>query len=321
MSIVYSPHYNMGLFGLEKLHPFDTKKFARAWSLLQQEFGATLSSWHVEVDRPITDEELLAVHTADHLRRMRDPNALAKAFEVPAVTLLPFSLVESGFLIPMRWATRGSVIAARQALRHGLSINLGGGFHHAKPDRAEGFCLFSDIALVVAQLRADGSIQQESRIAYVDLDAHQGNGVCHQFLQDARTFIFDMYNEAIYPTGDWVARDRIDCKIPIPIGCEGKYYLGQLKSRLPVFLDSITRSGNVGLAIYTAGTDVFTGDDLGLMALSAADVLERDQFVVDQLRQRQLPTLMLLGGGYTSESHRLIAASTTAILRHHGRQR
>lgn len=319
MSIVYSTHYNMGLFGLEKLHPFDTKKFARAWSLLQLELGSNLAGWHVEVDRPITDEELLAVHSADHLLRMRDPHALAKAFEVPAVSLLPLSLIDSGFLIPMRWATRGSLIAARQALCHGLSINLGGGFHHAKPDRAEGFCLFSDIALIVAQLRADGSIQEESRIAYVDLDAHQGNGVCHQFLQDARTFIFDVYNEDIYPTSDQVARDRIDCKVPVPIGCEGDYYLGQLKSRLPVFLDSITRSGNVALAIYTAGTDVFAGDDLGLMALSAADVLERDQFVVDQLRQRQLPTVMLLGGGYTSESHRLVAKSITAILRQHGR--
>jgi histone deacetylase 11 len=179
MSIVYSHHYNMGLFGLEKLHPFDTKKFARAWSLLQQELGATLVDWHVQVDRPITDEELLAVHTADQLLRMRDSHVLAKAFEVPAVTLLPFSLVDSGFLNPMRWATRGSVIAAREALRHGLSINLGGGFHHAKPDRAEGFCLFSDIALIVAHLRADGSIQPKSRIAYVGLDAHQGNGVCH----------------------------------------------------------------------------------------------------------------------------------------------
>jgi histone deacetylase 11 len=140
-------------------------------------------------------------------------------------------------------------------------------------------------------------------------------------LQDARTFIFDMYNEDIYPSSDLVAQDRIDCRVPVPIGCEGEYYLGQLRSRLPVFLDSITRSGDVGLAIYTAGTDVFAGDDLGMLALSAADVLERDEFVVDQLRQRRLPTVMLLGGGYTPESHRLIAASTATILRHYGRQR
>lgn len=317
MSVVYSSHYNMGLYGLEKLHPFDTKKFQRAWDLLQREFGRKLPSLHVDVDRPITDEELLTVHTAEHLERMRDPKALAKAFEVPQVELLPIALLEHGFLTPMRWATRGSVIAARQALSRGCCINLGGGFHHAKPDRAEGFCLFSDIALMVSQLRADGSLSADARIAYIDLDAHQGNGVCHQFLQDSQAFIFDMFNGDIYPTSDRIAQDRIDCKVPLPIGCTGEDYLRQLQSRLPSFLDSISKSGVVGLAIYVAGTDVLAGDDLGLMSLTAESILQRDLFVVEQLRSRGLPTVMLLGGGYTSESHRLVATSVASILRQH----
>ena len=317
MSIVYNPRYNMGLFGLEKLHPFDVKKFERAWKLLQAKLGTRLSAWHVDVDRPVTDEELLAVHTGEHLARMRDPAALAKAFEVPAIELVPVSMIETGFLTPMRWAVRGSVIAARQALQHGLAVNLGGGFHHAKPHRAEGFCLFSDIALIVAQLRSDGSLSAETRVAYVDLDAHQGNGVCHQFLHDPRVFLFDMYNESIYPANDRLAIERIDCNVPVPLGCEGAQYLELLKSRLPGFLKSITRSGDVGLAIYTAGTDVFASDDLGLLGLSADDILVRDLFVMDELRRHQLPAVMLLGGGYTSESHRLVATSVGAILEKH----
>lgn len=127
MSIVYNPRYNMGLFGLEKLHPFDVKKFERAWKLLQSKLGPQLRTWHVDVDRPVTDEELLSVHTREHLARMRDPAALAKAFEVPAIELVPVSMIETGFLTPMRWAVRGSVIAARQALQHGVAVNLGGG--------------------------------------------------------------------------------------------------------------------------------------------------------------------------------------------------
>jgi histone deacetylase 11 len=90
-------------------------------------------------------------------------------------------------------------------------------------------------------------------------------------------------------------------------------------SRLPGFLDSITRSGEVGLAIYTAGTDVLAVDDLGMLMLTAEDVLARDVFVVDQLRLRNVPVVMLLGGGYTSESHRLIAISVAAILNRHCR--
>lgn len=315
MSIIYNPHYNMGLFGLERLHPFDVKKFGRAWTLLKSELGPALKSWHVNVDRPVTDDELLAVHTGEHLQRLRDPVMLAKAFEVPQVKNVPYWIINTGFLTPMRWAVRGSVIAARHALQQGVAINLGGGFHHAKPNQAEGFCLFSDIALVVAQLRADQTLKPDARIAYIDLDAHQGNGVCYQFMNDTRFFVFDIFNQQIYPAGDRVAIDRIDCAVPVPAFCPGGTYLTLLRDRLPAFLDSVTKSGDVALTIYNAGSDVFIGDKLGRLNLSAEDILQRDEFVMEELRRRQLPAVMLLSGGYTSESHRLIATSVSAILR------
>jgi histone deacetylase 11 len=75
----------------------------------------------------------------------------------------------------------GTILAARESLRHGLAINLGGGFHHAKPAGGEGFCIYSDIGIAVASLRADGLLDVSSRVAYIDTDAHQGNGVCHEW--------------------------------------------------------------------------------------------------------------------------------------------
>ncbi len=309
MKVIYNLNYNMGLMGLEKLHPFDGNKFQRAWALLEQELGSGLTKYYVDVDRPLSDDELLDIHTTQHLQMMRQPSALAKAFEVREVALLRYSMLDLGFLTPMRWACRGSIIAARQALQHGFAINLGEGFHHAKPDRAEGFCLFSDIALIVAQLRSDGTLTDEQRVAYIDLDAHLGNGVAHCFLNDPRMFHFDMFNESIYPTSDTVAMDRVDCPIPVPVGCEGSQYLELLHNQLPRFLDSVTRTKDVGLVIYNAGTDVVAGDDLGLMSLTEHDVLERDQFVFQETNRRNLPTVMLLSGGYTEASHRLIANS------------
>ena len=315
MSLVYSPQYNMGLFGFEKLHPFDTRRARRAWRLLESELGSVLKQWHVSVDRPVLDDELLSVHTADHLQRLQTSAGLAKAFEVDAIKMAPMAMLNYGFLTPMRWAVRGSVIAARQAIVQGFAMNLGGGFHHSGPDRAEGFCLYSDIALMIAQLRLDGTLSQASRVAYIDLDAHQGNGVCHHFLNDPRVFIFDAFNKSIYPTSDQVALDRIDCPVPLSIGCPGETYLQLLKQMLPPFLDSINRSGEVGLAIYNAGTDVCADDELGLLSLSSEDVLERDLFVVDELRRRKIPCAMLPGGGYSVDSHRLIATSASALLR------
>jgi histone deacetylase 11 len=215
----------------------------------------------------------------------------------------------------------GTIVAARQSLECGLAVNLGGGFHHAKPDGGEGFCIYSDIALAIHALRSEELLSAEARVVYIDLDAHQGNGVCHAFMHDARVFIFDMYNSTIYPSYDLEAQERIDCGVRLTSNCSEGEYLRELHGRLPGFLDSATRSPGVGLAIYNAGTDVLADDPLGQLCLSAEGVLKRDLFVIEQLRRRGIPTLMLPSGGYTEASHRLIAETVVELLQSEGGRR
>lgn len=314
LKIIYSPGYDISCFGIERLHPFDSRKYSRAWALLKQEFGPALSKFHVRVDRPVRDEELLLVHSPEYLRTLRISAHLAAALEIPLLKYLPAWLLRWRVLRPMRWAVRGSVLAARAALETGVAVNLSGGYHHAKPSQGEGFCVFSDIALIVRQLRAEHLLAATDAILYLDLDAHQGNGVCHQFQTDHQVHIFDMYNEDIYPRSDQQARDRIDCAVPLPFNTSGADYLRALQQWLPACLDSQCRSEKVKLAIYNAGTDVFVRDKLGGLALSEQDVLQRDLFVFAELRRRQIPTVMLLSGGYSPESHRLVAATVRNLL-------
>jgi histone deacetylase 11 len=215
----------------------------------------------------------------------------------------------------MRWAVAGSLVAAREALTSGVAVNLSGGYHHAKPDGGEGFCVYNDIAYLVHGLRAEGRLADHDRVAYIDLDAHQGNGVCHHFLADPLVFVYDAFNPRIYPAFDSVARDRIDCPLPLPADCTGVEYLRLLAQSLPGFLDSIGRDGRLRLAVYNAGTDVFAGDALGGLNLSTADVLSRDLYVVEQLRSRNVPVVMLPSGGYSKESYRLMGNTVVELLR------
>ena len=104
-------------------------------------------------------------------------------------------------------------------------------------------------------------------------------------------------------------QNRIDCAVPLPADCTGTEYLRLLERSLPGFLDSLGRNGRIGLAIYNAGTDVFEGDPLGDLRVSAADMLKRDLYVIETLRARSIPVVMLLSGGYTRESYRLVASS------------
>jgi histone deacetylase 11 len=132
--------------------------------------------------------------------------------------------------------------------------------------------------------------------------------------RDRRVFIFDVYNGDIYPSYDRVARQRIDCDLPLTSNCTEGEYLTTLERSLPGFLDSIGRSRRVGLAIYNAGSDVYHGDSLGGLNLSAEGVLRRDRFVVDELRLRNLPVVMLPSGGYSRESYKLLADSVQALI-------
>jgi histone deacetylase 11 len=312
--VVYSRHYNIGFFGLERLHPFDSRKYGRAWKCLRRRFGAVLRQIWVRPPRPVRREELLTVHQQDYLNRLRQPKYAASALEVPQLRYAPSWLIDWCVLRPMRWATMGTVVAARECLRHGFVVNLGGGYHHAKPGGGEGFCIYSDIALAIHFLRHEGLLAADDRVAYVDLDAHQGNGVCHAFMRDNRVFIFDMYNAAIYPAYDAAARERIDCDVGFAGRCHETDYLRKLQDRLPGFLDSIMQQRRVALAIYNAGTDVVRGDPLGGLKLSADAILQRDMFVAQELRKRGLPAMMLLSGGYTPVSYKLVADSVIRLL-------
>ena len=317
MRVVYHPRYNIDLLGLERLHPFDSRKYGRAWAVLRKELGAELSKYHTSVDRPVSDQELLSVHSQEYLASLKNSRTIAMTLEMPMFQICPAWLLRWRVLQPMRWATRGSVLAARAALETGLAVNLSGGYHHAKPASGEGFCVFSDAALIVRQLLAEGLMQKTERVAYIDLDAHQGNGVCHQFRSETNIFIFDMYNRDIYPRDDFEARERIDCNLPVSFNCIGSEYLRLLKSSLPPFLDSLSKSGTIKLGIYNAGTDVFAGDKLGGLCLSEGDVLARDLFVMRELWERRIPAVILLSGGYSGQSFRLVASTVLELIKRH----
>ena len=310
--IVYSRHYNIGFYGLERLHPFDSKKYGRAWKLLRRHFGSKLGDLHVRPKRPATPDELLLVHTPAYLKQLRDAKYVAKALEVPPIQHLPGWVVDRHVLRPMRWATKGTIIAAQEAIKHGLAVNLSGGYHHAKPDRGEGFSIYSDVGIAVESLRANNLIAADSRVAYIDTDAHQGNGICHTFMDDKRVFIFDIFNHDIYPQYDIDARNRIDCDIGITSLCGDSDYMNEIRSRLPGFLDSVANSP-IGLAVYNAGTDVFVGDPLGGLNISRSTIRERDLYVVGELRKRDIPTIMVLSGGYTKQSYQLVADSVIGL--------
>jgi len=310
--IVYSNRYTVHGLGFERLHPFDLNKYRRAWARLRREFGDRLSEARAAPQRPLTPEQLRLVHTERYLASLSDPETVAAIVEVPQLAWIPAGLLERALLRPVRWGCAGTIVALRLALDQGEAINLGGGFHHASQDRGEGFCLYADAAIALAELRNEGTLRPEHRVICVDLDAHMGNGFARCVRDDPRVAIFDMYNGEIYPF-DPEAEARIDQAIPLPVPTYGDAYLETLFRTLPGFLDD--HANGAAVALYNAGTDIYEQDVLGGLSVPFRDVIDRDRFVIDQFRERGLPWAMITSGGYSDASHRLIADTAAWVLR------
>lgn len=80
---------------------------------------------------------------------------------------------------------------------------------------------------------------------------------------------------------------------------------------LPSFLQE---HSDASLIFYNAGNDILAGDPLGGMDVAYGDVISRDKYVINQLNQLGIPTVIMTSGGYTKRSHEIIAEMATYIM-------
>jgi len=314
LRLVFTPHYDIGLWGMERLHPFDSRKYGRTWNGLRKRFGSALDGITITPSAPVSDQDLLRIHTLKYLATLTSSKVIARALEIYPLRWLPNSVLRARLLEPMRWATQGTIDAAHWAVSNGCAINLSGGYHHAHADHGEGFCLFADIPVAIAALRASGGLHAIDKVIIVDLDAHRGNGFEAIYIQDDDVQFFDLYNFQAYP-GDLDEPNRFPHLHPLRAGMDGEGYHNVLRRHLPIFLDE---HRDAKLVFYNAGTDILAGDPIGHLNVAADQVFERDRYVIDQFDDRGFPWVMLPSGGYTSHSHELMERAYGYAVEKHG---
>lgn len=258
-------------------HVFPIEKYAIVPRLLVEELGVEPERLHGWDD--VRDEDLARVHTPQYLADLRE----ARTSWATMVSELP---VTAAVIEGFRAMVGGSIAAVRLALAHGIGFHVGGGFHHAFADHAEGFCYLHDMAIAVERLRAEEGIE---RVLFVDVDVHQGNGTASIYAADADTFTYSIHQENNYPI-----KQRSDLDRGLDDGIGDDAYLEALLTDLETIH---ARFPAPDLVCYVAGVDPYRRDQLGGLGLTAEGLSRRDEAVLKRYAQ-QGPVAVFLAGGY-----------------------
>ena len=275
MHVFYTPRYYAEIGAG---HVFPIRKFELVRNKLLAE--GTLATHELIEPEPASVEDALLVHTEDYVSRLCNGSLTVK--EVRRLGL-PWSesLVRRSF-----YAVGGTLAATQASLAEGYSSNLAGGTHHSFPDRGEGFCVLNDVAIAIRAMRAKKQIR---RAAIVDCDVHQGNGTATIFAADKDTFTFSMHGANNYPL--FKAQSCLD--VELPDGTSDAEYLESLAHHLPTVL-----AEDPDIVFYLAGADPYAGDKLGRLALSIAGLRARDEFILRECYECEVPVVTVMSGGY-----------------------
>ncbi len=198
--------------------------------------------------------------------------------------------IEETVMRRARVSVGATVVAARLALEEGIACTTAGGSHHARRAGGAGFCVFNDVAVAARLMLSDGTL---GRVLVIDCDVHQGDGTAEIFAGDDGVFTFSIHGERNYP----VRKVPSDLDIGLPDGTRDDAYLEALSEVLPPLLDRVAPE----IVFFNAGVDPHEDDRLGRLSLTDDGIAERDRRVIGSVRDRGIPLVGVIGGGYSTD--------------------
>jgi acetoin utilization protein AcuC len=290
----YSERFGSAVYG--ETHPMRPVRLTLAYELMRSLGLLSLPGATVVEARKATPGELLSFHTEGYVAALKGANGGVMPVDGPAHGLGPGD--NPAFRGVYDWSrySAGASIQAAEIVSGGdadVAFNIAGGLHHAMPDRASGFCYINDAVLAVKRLTALGR-----RVAYVDVDAHHGDGVEFAFRD-----VDDVLTVSLHEGGQWlfpgtgfsnetgIGRGRgFSVNLPFPPGAGDELFVKGFMEVVPAFMEAFRPD----VLVTQLGVDTFASDPITHLSLTTNGFEE----MVRAFASFDLPWVALGGGGY-----------------------
>jgi acetoin utilization protein AcuC len=309
--VVWDPRFRSYDFGPD--HPFSESSRELAVRLLERSLTGDERSaieWIRSVE-PAERRDLERFHEAAYVERVQRVGAgvetvLLDQGDTPG---RPGCFEAAARLV-------GGAVRAGEQVWHGRrpGFHPAGGLHHAGPGRASGFCIFNDLAVAIA-----GHLSAGRRIAYLDIDAHHGDGVMYGFYRSGRLLDIDFHQDGrtLFPGTGFPSEtgggDGAGSKVnlPLPPGAGDEALLPLYRRIVPPLIEQFRPE----MIVLQHGVDGHAGDPLAQLQYSAdayAEIDRRTLALADEFCDGRL--LVTGGGGYRPESVARVLARAGRIV-------
>lgn len=273
-------------------HPFGPKRHAA----FADEFYRLGLVKQTTVLEPVsgTDEQVLLFHTPEYLERVKQLSKTGEGYldqgDTPAVS----GIYEAALTVV------GTTLAGLDRVMTGACPHVFtpiAGLHHARRDSAAGFCVFNDCGIAIEALR---KTYQVKKIAYVDIDAHHGDGVYYSFASDPDVYIVDIHEDGrtLYPgTGHSYekgtgAAEGTKLNIPMPMGAGDEQFF-QVWEKAEAFL----AAAEPEVILLQCGADSLAGDPITNLRYSQAAHAHATKRLCQLAAKTAQGRLLVMGGG------------------------
>ena len=281
----YGPHHPLQV-GRLKL----TKELIEAYGLLPAEEKG------FEKTRMATEEECLSFHTHDYWKTLQEANSGHSDLDLSSYGLGPGdNPIFPGVLDWGRLGGGGAIQAGEWVLsgKGRIAFHMAGGMHHAHKNMASGFCYINDPVLVILYLLSQGK-----KVAYIDIDAHHGDGVQEAFYRTGKvlTISFHQNGMTLFPSTGFVQEIGAGEGVGYAVNCplypwtDDEIFTWAFTEVVPPILEAYEPD----VIVTQLGVDTFYNDPLANLSLTTQGFCSAIRF----FKGLNLPWVALGGGGY-----------------------